>query len=167
MDIAYSNLAKYKVLNSNNEVIATVKTAIFDPDNGKIAGFVLKQKKAYIEPLDIVKYGKKYFTVGNQIAFKNFRELPKADIMNKRGQIYGKKVLTDEGDYLGKVTEICLSPEAGFIKHLEVIKKVFVFIKSKPHRIPWENIVEVKQNVIIVKDVYEKEKIKVVNFVPA
>lgn len=131
--------------------IAFVRDIIIDPENGKVAAFLVKQDRIIV-PIDIEN-----FTSGIFIANKD-KILPIDDVLRaheilKRDiHIIGEKVITErEKTLLGRAADYSIDTNHMMLTGLYVAK-IFFFFHFQERIIPFNKIVKINRGSIIVKD---------------
>lgn len=137
-----------------NAKIGSIKTILIDTRSGYIAGFLVKEKildwfspPKFVALGDIVSFDKTAAVVNKKDDVLRLDEAVRAKEIYQRGfGLFGSRVVTESGKYIGRVTELSLSLDLGIIVNFYVRSWLGERIIHRTQ------IVEIKKNKIVVKD---------------
>jgi len=159
MERSYSKIIGTSVFNDSTRPITTVKDLIIDPETGKILAFVVNiNKKLIITPLDVLSWGES-IKVHNGEAIINANEVLRVEnVLKNQIKVISNKVYTKNDEYLGKVIDFSVDNKSYLLKSLYVAKGILGLLRYQSRIIPYKDIIEIKKDKIIVKDVMKKIK---------
>lgn len=139
----------------------TVKDILIDPETGKVCAFsVSKRSKRIIAPADILKWNNKII-IHDQFDIVEPEEISNAcKIIENNIPIYRNMVYTQEGEYIGKVTNIGIDNNFFILTCLIVAKTAFGIFEHNEKIITAKDIIEITAKKIIVKNLVRPVKIK-------
>ncbi|EKD93570.1 MAG: hypothetical protein ACD_28C00114G0002 [uncultured bacterium] len=148
----YSQLVNLTVQVRGREIkLGRVKDLLLDPERGVLMALKTAEGKG-ISPLDLCPFQDKKWETKTTDGLIDLNELVRLQKFTpKHRQIIGKKVLTQEADYVGKVTDYWLDMETLSLVQLMVTRKWWGWIKIKSFNIPWKKILQITENAIIVE----------------
>lgn len=124
---------------------------IVDPDKAHLVALITL-KNAAIAPVDLLPYEDGYWEVREPDVMIHPDELLRLrSIPPKRRFLITKRVRTKSGQQLGRVRDLVFDMETLSLVQL-FVGKGFLFWISERRIIDWKDILEVKDNAIIVKD---------------
>jgi len=141
----------------------SVQDIVFDPENGKVIGFVVDRRgQNLISPMDII-------SIKNGVLIRDANDLVEVDdvlrvkeVFDDGRNIIGKKVQTESGVGLGKVIDASIDREGLSLVKIFTAKVVLGMVHHDQRVFPLKNIIEVTDRFVIVKDdegkVTEKQK---------
>jgi len=157
----YSKIIGTHVLShAEGDRLATVEDLIIHPDTGKVEGFWVKPMTLPLShavlPWEGVVAWKRNLYVKNDQSFAEPEEVIRiADILLKKTYFVGNKVKTESGMPLGKVFDLDFDDRKMFLRYLFVRKSLSLF-RPTIRFIPYDSIIQVLPEVIVVKDEEEK-----------
>ncbi len=159
MERSYSKIIGTSVFNDSTRPITTVKDLIIDPETGKILAFVVNiNKKLIITPLDVLSWGES-IKVHNGESIINANEVLRVEnVLKNQIKVMSNKVYTKNDEYLGKVIDFSVDNKSYLLKSLYVAKGILGLLRYQSRIIPYKDIIEIKKDKIIVKDVMKKIK---------
>ena len=153
----YSKIIGTHVLSyAEGDKLATVEDLIVHPDTGKVEGFWVKPLtlpiKHAVLPVDGVVAWKRNLYVKDDQSFAEPEEVIRiADILLRKTYFIGNRVKTESGTPLGRVFDLDFDERKMFLRYL-FVRKSLSFIRPKVRFIPYDSIIQVSPEVIVVKD---------------
>lgn len=133
--------------------IYTVQEMVIDPVNGKIIAFVVdSRRKLVVTPIDVIsiKHGLLIRDSDDVISYDDVLRVK--SVVEEYGGFLHKKVETESGEVLGKVIDLSIDDRSFILNKIYTAKVILGFIQHDSRIIPAKNIVEVKDDVIVIKD---------------
>lgn len=158
----YSNIVGTLVFEDDSpRPVAIIKDLVMDPDRGALIAFVLNQnKQLVISPMDVISL-KQVMKISNADDIVEAVEILRvSEVLKSNRPIYGAKVFTKSGEYLGKVFDFSIDAKTYDLNKIFVAKDFLGLFRYNSLIIPAKSIIEVKSYKIIVKDSKEAEKEK-------
>lgn len=141
------------VTERQGSVIGMIKAPIIDPETGQVVALmvgVLKQK--VLVPRDIIKWSRGVIYIHDAADIVSIEEILRAkEVFKKYTPIFGEKVFTKSGEFLGKVFDYEINTEKMALSKIFTAKELLLFRYDKIE-IPSKNIIEIRRKKIIVKD---------------
>lgn len=141
--------------------VATAVQAIINPNNLKIEGFYCidsenKGKQLVLLHRDIRDVLPAGIVVDDYDVLTDPEDLVRLKkVMEYQFEVIGKAVVTDKKARLGKVTDYSTDPESMYIKKLYVVQSVFKSLSGGNLGIDRNQIVEVTNSKIVVRDLLQ------------
>lgn len=166
MKIPFSKIIGTKVVSDQSEGVVTLVTGVsIDPENGAVIALKCGFKQI-LTPIDILKW--------NQVIHINDAEslttredvVRLKNIPNGLDNILYKSVYTEDGSFIGRVFDFTIDTSVMSLFQIAV-KKKFLFFTTFETLIQYGNIVEIKEDRIIVKDLHESVGIETVPAITA
>ena len=157
----YSKIIGTHVLSfAEGDRLATVEDIIVHPDTGKVEGFWVKPLTLPLShavlPWEGVVAWKRNLYVKDDQAFAEPEEVIRiADILVRKTYFVGNRVKTESGKALGKVFDLDFDDRKMFLRYLFVGKSA-LFVRSATRFVPYDSILQVLPDVIVVKDEEER-----------
>ncbi len=160
MEKSYSKIIGTAVFNDGLRPITTVKDLIIDPETAKILAFVVNiNKKLIIAPLDILSWEESIKVHNGEVIIEATEVLRIENVLNSQITVLNNKVYTKNGEYLGKVIDFSVDDQSYLLKSLYVAKGILGLLRYQSRIISYKDIIEIKKDKIIVKEVLKKVKI--------
>lgn len=145
------------------EVIATTKTPILNPNNLQIIGFycqdLMERKQAILLEQDIRDIIPQGLVVNDYEVLCEPLELVKyKDILEINFDLFGKLVITEDKQKLGKVSDYATNTDTFYVHKLYVTKSLLRSLGSDQLSIDRSQIIEITDKNIIVKNPLQPEK---------
>ncbi len=156
----YSNIVGTLVFEDDSpRPVAIVKDLVMDPDKGALIAFVLNQnKQLVVSPMDVISF-KQVMKINNADNVVEASEILRvSEVLKSERPIYGAKVFTKSGEYLGKVFDFSIDAKTYDLNKIFVAKDILGLFRYNSLIIAAKNIIEVKPYKITVKDNKEPEK---------
>jgi sporulation protein YlmC with PRC-barrel domain len=132
--------------------LARAMDLAMDPDRGTLAALHTTRREV-IAPVDIRAYEDDIWWIKDTDAFIEEESLIRLQsIPKKRRHLWGKRVESRDGDYLGRVADFVVEMGTLSLVQLYVKKKFAFFWVLEKRIIQFKEIVEIKDDVIIVKN---------------
>ncbi|MCX6734623.1 MAG: PRC-barrel domain-containing protein [Candidatus Peregrinibacteria bacterium] len=154
MDRFYTKIIGIPVVEDDGlRALTTVKDLVVDPEKGKVLAFVVDAgKNLIIMPMDIISWHD-VLHINHRDSIIHGDDIFRVQTVQKEGtKIFGNRVETKDGKYLGNVVDYAID------NHLMVLKKLFVskgflgLVRFDSRVIASKNIIEILPEKIIVKD---------------
>lgn len=160
MEISAKQLGQTRVLDTEGNLICYLHKAILDPDNGQILAFIIKRnsfnrsKAKLLSPYDIMTWKKNILVLNARYEFHQPNDLIRVNqlLQSKRAHLLGKKVYTENGQQLGRVTDYNLNQNLKILSSITAQKNVSHIFYYDKRLIHQKNILEITSQKIIVKD---------------
>ena len=160
MERSYSKIIGTPIFNDNTRPLTTVRDLIIDPATGKILAFVVNiNKKLIVTPLDVLSWGEN-IKVHNGDAIIDANEVLRVEnVLKNQIKVLSNKVYTKNGEYLGKVIDYSVDNKSYLLKNLFISKGFLGLIRYQSRIIPYKDIIEIKRDKIIIRDILKKIKV--------
>jgi sporulation protein YlmC with PRC-barrel domain len=154
MLIPIKQFSRIHVVSSSKRPLCRIKKPIIDPENGKILAFqTTLSNTPFLSVQDIYSLNRDYLQLSPQYEFHPLEDLVRVQkVLERKIRILYKKVKTESGEILGRVTNFEIDSEALVLHSLTVQKRHFHLIKGLPRIIHQKNILEITSHYILVKD---------------
>lgn len=153
MLIPFKKFSKIQVISPSNRPICRLKKPIIDPQNGKVIAFQTTRKTPFLTIQDIASLNSQQLQLSQNYEFHPLEDLIRVqNILQQNIKILYKKVKTESGEYLGRVTNLEIDSDALVLHHINVQKRHFHLIKGLPRLIHQKNILEITPSQITVRD---------------
>lgn len=156
----YSNIVGTLVFEDDSpRPVAVIKDLVMDPDRGALIAFVVNQNKGLVvSPMDVISF-KQVMKINNADNVVEAAEILRvSEVLKSDRPIFGAKVFTKSGEYLGKVFDFSIDAKTYDLNKIFAAKDILGLFRYNSLIIPAKSIVEVKPYKIIVKDGKETEK---------
>lgn len=137
-------------------VISLITGVSIDPENGSVVALKCGFKQI-LTPFDIVKWDKFVHINDNESLTTKENVIRLQTIPNGSDDILYKPVYTENNEFIGRVYDFTIDTKAMMLWQI-FIKKKFLFYTTFETIIQYKNIVEIKKDKIIVKDIHETVK---------
>ncbi len=129
-------------------LIGRVRRVLVDPDQGKIAGFLIKEKGFSSRPkvvsmIDVIDVERAAMVINSRESLVTRGEIVRiAKILEYKFNIIGLPARTREGQMLGKITDVVVDSATGEIVRLytKFLLQHRVFERSQIDEITWQEI---------------------------
>lgn len=139
---------------------------ILDPKRGTLVALKTPFGKV-VSVVDLGSFRRNIWEVKEDDCFIEESELVRLqEIPFKQRVLIGKKVFTESGDDLGRVDDYALDMETLSLVQLYVSKRFLGWHVLSKNIIYWKDVVEITDQVILVKDKYEANKATISEVVP-
>lgn len=155
MYISAKQIAGSKVFDTDGQPVGRLARVILDPDNGQILAFeLIKRSPKYISPRDIISWKKNYLILGQNYEIHCGDDLIRLQkvLNSRRVDIASRKVLTESGTYIGRVTDYSLHTNHYVLASITTQKSFLGLWYYDTRLIHQSSIVEIKPRRIIVRD---------------
>lgn len=140
------------------------KDILIDPENGGVLGIALLMSKKIVAPIDIRSWTIEGVKVVDESAIIERDEIIRLhDFSKDRVRIFAKPVMKEDGKILGIVHDFVIDTEVGQLKQIYVAKKLLFFTLEK-RIIDYREIIEIKEDRIIVKNDLAESKQSIKDF---
>jgi uncharacterized protein YrrD len=162
MEKAYSEIVGMPVIVEGAGKVTRVTDVLTDPDDGKVCAFFTGKMKA-VTPMDIIFFGKA-ITIGSFEDIIDADDLVKVtNILKNENRILQSRVETKKGDYLGKLYDYFIDVKAFGLTKIVVHKSFLGLFKSPDRLISARDIIEIKKDLVIVKNKHAKKPVPAEN----
>ena len=143
--------------------IAKTQHIIINPDNLKILGFEVSNYTVagdHVLPVSEVReIISKGLVVNDHESITPENDMVRIkDIINQKFEVLGKKVVAENGVKIGKVVDFCFDPASFFIVQLFVSPSLLKGINASQRIIKRDDIVELTDKTIVIKNDTERRK---------
>lgn len=153
MDRYYSQTLGTTVLTTSGMPAGRICEIVIDPDTGKIAGFLMAPRGEYvIAPADILFWDENIFIHDEEDILQTGEIIKVRQVLENEIPILRSKVYTKKGLFLGKVYDIGINPKLFVMTKIVVAKNIFGLFPYEEKIIARGDILEIKKDRIIVKD---------------
>lgn len=129
-------------------LIGSVRQVLVDPDQGKIAGFLVKEKgfsgrPKVVSTLDVIDVERSAMVINSRDSLVGRAEIVRiAKILEYKFNLIGLPARTKEGQMLGKVTDVVVDSITGEILRLytRFLLQHRVFERSQIDEITWQEL---------------------------
>lgn len=154
MDRYYSQTIGSVILTTAGVPVGRVIEIAIEPETGKITGFLLAPRgQNVVAPSDVLFWNESLFIHDEDNVIETEDIIKLREVLEKNIPILHNKVYTKKGLYLGKVYDIGMSSKFFVMTKLAVAKDIFGLFPYDEKLIAHGNILEIKKDRIIVKDV--------------
>ncbi len=153
MDSFYTKIVGTPVLEDDNiRALTTVKSLVLDPESGKILAFVVDENRnLIITPMDVISWHD-VLHIRNRDSIIHGDDVLRVQTVQKSGEkIFGNKVETKDGKFLGTVMDYSIDSNAMILKKLFVAKGILGLLRYDSRVISAKNILEILPDKIVVK----------------
>lgn len=159
MKLKASDVIGLKIISlDKGEEVGEVSDIIYDPLNQNLKAFLIDKggwfSEARIVPFDLVqKIGMDALTVNSSLDIKKASEMPDPvwGISEKNSKIRRMSVVTEDGNNVGRVSDVLFDNQTGELIEYEISKGPIEDLKSGRKKISKANVIRVGQDNIIVK----------------
>lgn len=154
MERYYTQTIGSAVFSTSGIPVGRIIEIVIEPETGKVAGFLLAPRGEYvIAPNDILFWEKNIFIHDEEDILETGEIIKVHEVLKKNIPILHSKVFTKSGTYLGKVYDIGINPKFFVMTKLAVAKNILGLFPFDEKIIAHKNILEIKKDRIIVKDI--------------
>lgn len=154
MERYYTQTIGSPIFTTNGLPAGRIIEIVIEPETGKVVGFLLAPKGQYvIAPGDILFWEKNIFIHDEEDILQTDEIIKVHEVLRKNIPILHNKVFTKSGTFLGKVYDIGINPKFFVLTKLAVAKNIFGLFPFDEKIIVHKNILEIKKDRIIVKDI--------------
>lgn len=141
-----------------NYRVGRIRDILVDHETGNIAAFMLAHHGVVL-PQDVLVW-KDYLLIHDETHISPLEDIVRVKaVFDRHIPIFGKRVVTEGGLYVGHVYDLEFNPELFCLKNLHTAKIFFIF-KFQERIIPAKQIIQVKKKAIIIKDPLQKKRVK-------
>lgn len=140
------------------EKVGEINDIIYDPENQNIKAFLIDEggwfSEARVIPFEKVqKIGTDAITINTSQDIKKGSEIPDplSSVSERNSKIRKMNVVTEEGNNIGRVTDVIFDTQTGKVEEYEISKGPIDDLKKGRKKISRANISRVGQDNIIVK----------------
>ncbi len=154
MDRYYTQTIGAPILTTSGMPAGRVGDIVIEPETGKVVGFLLAPRGQYvIAPADILFWEDNIFIHDQEDILETGEIIKVQQVLKKEIRIMYNRVFTEKGKYLGKVYDIGMNPKFYVMTKLAIAKNILGLFPYDEKIIARGNILEIKKDRIIVKDV--------------
>lgn len=154
MDRFYTKIVGLPVVEDDSlRALTTVKDLIVDPERGKVLAFVVDaNRNLIIMPMDVISWHDVLHVHSRDVIIPGDDVLRVQTVQKNGGRVFGNRVETKDGKYLGKVVDYAIDSQLMILKKIFVAKGFMGLVKYDTRVIASKNILEILPEKIIVKD---------------
>lgn len=153
MEKYYRQTVGLPVISHSRQPLTRVRDVILDTEKGKIVGFfVMGGANRVIAPIDILNWGTYIMINDREDIIEPGDVHTIREALKKDTTIFKKKVYTKSGDYIGKVLDFGMNSKLFELTVIVVSKTFFSLFFWDKKIISAKDIIEIKPDRIIVKD---------------
>lgn len=161
MDRYYSQTIGTTVLTTSGIAVGRIAEVVIEPETGKVVGFLLgSRSQNVIAPNDIVFWEDQIFIHDEDDILETNEILNVQHTLQKNIPIMQNKVYTKKGTLLGKVYDVAINPKLFVMTKIVVAKNILGLFPYDEKIIVHGDILEIKQDRIIVKDLEARVRVK-------
>lgn len=161
MDRYYTQTIGSPVLTASGMIAGRIIEIVIEPETGVIAGFLLGPRGQHVvAPSDVIFWQDNIFIQDEEDILETHEIIKVKEVLKKGIPIMRNKVYTKKGVYVGKVYDIGLNPKLFVMNKLAVAKNIFGLFPFDEKIIARGDILEIKKDRIIIKDLEAEEKVK-------
>lgn len=135
-------------------LIGRIRRVLLDPDQGKITGFLIKEKGLFTKPkvlsmIDVIDIERTVMVINSRESLVSRNEIVRiAKILEYKFNLIGLPARTREGQMLGRVTDVVVESQTGEIVRLytHFLLQHRVFERSRIDEITWQEIFLITDN---------------------
>ena len=161
MERSYLQTIGLPIVTNHGQTMGRVTDIVLNTETGKVVGFLVSGGgRKVVSPIDILSWDSAIFIHGEEdvVEIEDVHQVKNA--LEKNIGIMRKRVVTAGGDYLGRVMDFSIENKFFTLTKLAVSKIVLGFIYTSRKIINAREIVEIKKDVIVVKNLLEPIKMK-------
>jgi uncharacterized protein YrrD len=171
MEKTYNQIIGTPVVVEGVGKIARITDVLIDHNDGKVCCFFVdKGKLKIITPMDILFFGQAITIHDSEDIIDTQDVIKVRQCIESDVRIYKSRVETKKGEYLGKVQDYYIDVKVFGLTKIVVYKSILGLLKSQDRLIPARDIIEIKKDLIIVKNkcakVFEDERERVTKLYP-
>lgn len=153
MERYYSQTVGTEVITEGGLWAGRILDVIVEPETGKICGFLMAPRgRQAIVPLDILYWSNRMIIHDVDDIIETQEIIKIQRILEKNISIIQKKVVTEKGEYLGRVFDYTIDNKLFIMTKILVAKSFLRFFPYDERVIAHKNIVEIKKDVIVVRN---------------
>lgn len=161
MEKYYRQTIGLPVISHSRQPLTRIRDVIFDTDKGKIVGFfVMGGSNRVIAPIDILEWNSAIMINDQEDIIEPQEVHTIHNALKKDVSIFKKKVYTKSGDYLGKVLDFGMNNKLYELTVIIVSKTFLNILFWDKKIIAAKEIIEIKPDRIIVKDLVQTASIE-------
>ncbi len=143
----------------SSHVVSRVSDVLIDTETGKVVAFLIGTRRMVV-PMDVTAWERDHLAISNEMHILDHGDVIRVnEVLKKQIPVAGNKVFTESGIYIGRVTDIVFDPRLFEMKKIFVSKTFLIF--HYDHRlVTTKQIVEIRQDAVIVSDVFAKSRSK-------
>lgn len=161
MEKYYLKTIGLSVISEHGERLGKIGDIIINPENGKIAGFYMApSNRKIIAAIDVLAWN-------GYIKIPDANDIVEADevvqignILEKNIRVYKNKVYTKDGEYVGVVIDMGFDNKFLNLTCLVVAKGFLGMVYWDKKIIAAQDIIEIKQHKIIIKNLVKPVKMR-------
>jgi uncharacterized protein YrrD len=161
MEKYLSQIVGMPVVSENGQPLSRILDLCLNTDTGKVVGFLLAPAgQTVIAPIDVIDFDNGLI-INDQDDIIPANEIHQiAALREKNIRILGNKVITKDGTYLGKVTNYAIHSKFLTLTKIIATKSLLGIIRYGRLIIGSKDIIEIKKDGIIVKNLVEPLVVK-------
>lgn len=149
------------VVAENGQILSRILDLCLNTDNGKVVGFLMAPSgQTVVAPIDVIEWDNSLMIHDQDDIIPSVEIHQVADVSERNIRILGNKVITKDGTYLGKVTNYAVHSKFLTLTKIIVSKSFLGIIRFSRLIIGSKDIIEIKKDAIIVKNLVEPLVVK-------
>ncbi len=151
----YASKIKGKaVFDQDGKLICHIQKPILDIHNGQVLGFITTHRPhSILTPHDVFKWSNDQVIIGQYYEFYDSADIVRLDrALSNKIHLRGKKVITETGHFIGKVKDYSFDAKHMVLYSIVAHRLFLELIPTGKREIGRKQIVEIREDVIIVKD---------------
>lgn len=162
MEKFFTKIIGTPVYDDSSMPLTTIKDVLMDPENGKVLAFIVDVgKKSVIVPRDVESWQEAIKIHYSDVIIDGRDVLRVDEALKMNVPVFHNKVFAKNGKYLGTVNDFSINTEFMVLDKLYVSRGFLGLVRFESRIIPFNNILEILPDKIIVKndvgEVREKE----------
>jgi len=161
MERYYTQTLGLPVVTESGQKIARVIDVVMNTDTGKIVGFLTSPSgQKVLAPIDILHWGNALVVQDEESILDSDEIHAVSDAFKKGTRVFRNRVVTKSGENLGQVIDYAINDKMFVMTKIVVAKTVFGLITYDRRIIAHKDILEIKKDLIKVKDPLRLDPIK-------
>jgi|WetSurMetagenome_2_1015567.scaffolds.fasta_scaffold24982_2 sporulation protein YlmC with PRC-barrel domain len=153
MDQYFSQTIGTPVITESGQKVGRIYNIVLNTDTGKVAGFIVSPGGGKVlAPIDVLSWHKAIDVHDVDVILEMDEIRQVYDSLRKNIPVIMNRVYTKKGIYLGKVIDFAISDKLFVLTKIVVAKTILGIITYSHRIIAHQDILEIKKDAIIVKD---------------
>ncbi len=140
--------------------ISAVKDIVVDHERGSVLAVKVLRWNKYISWIDILSWNG-HVSVADDSVLVDLDDLVRTkEVVEQKIGFTGKRVMTQGGEFVGFLHNFSFDTSSGRLKSI-VVSKIFLFWKYATKNIAAQEIVEVTNKAVVIKDLVKSNPVQV------